>query len=113
MKIVYRILAILGIAWAILIHPILLFEAVKGGQTQKIQALAAVTKEWMSHELVTNGVISLPEERADLYLRKTQEISDGHDRLATKVLVVNWISAVIIFAASLALLNLSREKKLL
>jgi hypothetical protein len=74
MKVFYKIFATFGIAWAILIHPLLFFQAIGDQQTRRIQALAAVTKNWMSPAHATNGVVGISEENAKFMYK-------GHARL--------------------------------
>ena len=105
----YKFFAIIGIAWAILIHPFLFFQAIRDEQTRKIEALDAVTRDWMSANRVTNGVVTIPENYANAYLQRTHEIAATHSHRSLVNWGITWISSGIIIAFSLCALKASKK----
>jgi hypothetical protein len=111
MKNLCKFFATVGIAWAILIHPFLFLQAIRGEQTRKIHALAAVTQDWMSSDHATNGVITIPADYAKIYMQRTQEIAETHDRHSVMFWIINWISSAIIIVLSIGVLSACKKKE--
>jgi hypothetical protein len=109
MKVFYRIFAIFGIAWAVLIHPFLFLQARRDEQAKNIQALAAVSQEWMGPDRVTNGVVILPEELAAAYVERAHEIAYTQSWRSATYWLISWISSVVIVVLSLCALSASRK----
>jgi hypothetical protein len=109
MKTLYRLLAVLGIAWAVVIHPFLLLQAIADEQTRKVEALEAVTRNWMGPERVTNGVVSLSEDYARVYVQRTHEIAVAYHRRSTTYWVISWVSSVVIITLSFCVLKAGKK----
>jgi hypothetical protein len=78
-------------------------------QTRKIEALDAVTRDWMSANRVTNGVVTIPENNASAYLQRTHEIAATHSHRSLVNSGIIWISSVIIIALSICALKTSKK----
>jgi hypothetical protein len=109
MKTFCTIFGILGIAWAVLIHPFFLLQAIGDQQTRKIEALEAVTRNWMGPERVTNGVVSLSEDYARVYVQRTHEIAVAYHRRSTTYWVISWVSSAVIIVLSVCALRVSKK----
>jgi inner membrane protein involved in colicin E2 resistance len=110
MKTFYRLFAILGIAWAVLIHPFLFLQAIGDQQTRKIEALEAVTRSWMGPNRVTNGMVSISEDYARTYVQRTHEIAEAHNRRSVTYWVISWVSSAVIITLSICALLKAGKK---
>src|ERR1019366_3249711 len=111
MKKFCKVFAILGIRWAVLIHPFLSLQAIKDEQTRRIEALAAVTRHWMATDRATNGLVSISEDDARVYVQRTHEIAEAHNRRSVTYWVINWVSSAIIITLSVCALKACKKNK--
>ena len=109
MKTLYGLFAILGIVWAVLIHPFLFLQAMGDQQTSRVDALEAVTRNWMGPERVTNGAVSLSEDYARVYVWRTHDLAVATNRRTMTHWVISWISSVVIIILSICVLKVGKK----
>jgi hypothetical protein len=102
-------LAIIGILWAILIHPFLFFQ-MRDERLRTINSLASLTHEYLGLEPTTNGMVALPEVWARDLPRQLHEIAESDKRSSTTHWVINWGSSVIIAALSIFILRSEKKR---
>jgi len=109
MKTLYKLFAILGIAWAVLIHPFLFLQAIGDQQTRRIEALEAVTRSWMGPGRITNGVASISEDNARTYVQRTHEVAEAYNRCSVTYWVISWVSSAFIITLSICALKAGKK----
>jgi succinate dehydrogenase/fumarate reductase cytochrome b subunit len=105
MKPFYKLLAIFGISWAVLIHPFLFFRDVKDEHYRIVSGMAGVSQDLFVKAHATNGVFIVPENYGDAYATRTQQLLASEDRRSVIFSAVTWISSAFIVVLSVCILK--------
>jgi hypothetical protein len=105
MKPFYKLLAILGISWAVLIHPFLFCLDVRDEHYRIVRSMAGVSQDLFVKAHATNGVFVVPENFGDAYAARTQQLLASEDQRSLIFPAVTWISSVFILVLSVCILK--------
>jgi hypothetical protein len=105
MKPFYKLLAIFGISWAVLIHPFLFFRDVRDEHYRIVSSMAAVSQDLFVKAHATNGVFVVPESYGDAYATRSQQLLASEEQRSVIFSVVTWISSAFILVLSVCILR--------
>lgn len=105
MKPFYKLLAVFGICWAVLIHPFLFFRDVRDEHYRIVSSLAAVSQDLFVKAHATNGVFIVAENYGDAFAARTQQLLVSEDQRSLIFSVMTWISSVFILFLSVCILK--------
>jgi len=105
MKPFYKLLAICGISWAVLIHPFLLFQDARDEHYRIVSSMACVSHDLFVTAHATNGIFVVPENYGDAYAARTQQLLAAEDRRSVIFSAVTWISSGFILVLSVCILK--------
>ena len=105
MKPFYKLLAIFGISWAVLIHPFLFFRDVRDEHYRIVRSMASVSQDLFVEAHATNGVFVVPEDLGDAYAARTQQLLTSEDQRSVIFPAVTWISSAFILVLSVCILK--------
>ena len=109
MKAFYKVLAIFGISWAVLIHPFLFIRDVRDEQYRIVSNMAGVSQDLFVKAHATNGVFVVPENDGAAYAARTQQLLASEDQRLMIFSVVTWVSSALILILSVYILRCSNK----
>jgi hypothetical protein len=105
MKLFYKLLAIFGISWAVLIHSFLFFRDVRDEHYRIVRSMASVSQDLFVKAHATNGVFVVPEDLGTAYVARTQQLVASEDQRSVIFPAVTWISSAFILVLSVCILK--------
>lgn len=105
----YKLIAVAGIVWAILISPVLYFRAAKDGHDRVLANLTIASQDLFTKTHLRNGWFIVPENYGDAFIYRTQRLLEAEDRHATRLALATWVSSAFILVLSLYALKASKK----
>jgi len=105
----YKQIAFLGIAWVLLINPVLYLYEARDQHHRKVAGMANLSQQVFAQKHATNGVFVVPEIYGMVYAYRTQDLLVSEEYRSTVYPAVIMISSGIIL--TLSVWGLLRSKK--
>ena len=105
----YKQIAFLGIAWVLLINPVLYLYEARDQHHRKVAGMANLSQQVFAQKHATNGVFVVPEIYGMVYAYRTQDLLVSEEYRSTVYPAVIMISSGIILI--LSVWGLLRAKK--
>ena len=101
MNTIYKLVAVLGIGWAIFVAPLLYFHAAKSGHDRLQANLIVVSRDMFTKEHLRNGSFVVPENYGDAFANRTQRLLQAEEQQSARLAVMTWVSSAFILVLSL------------